>query len=72
MVVSLTKGYHMEHPNVHQTPQRTYIQQDYCYLLEMLVVMLMVIMAYSQGHLIQYQFLFQLLLQSFSYGKGKT
>ena len=28
MVVSLTKGYHMEHPNVHLTPQKTYIQQD--------------------------------------------
>ena len=28
MVVSLRKGYHMEHPNVHLTPQKTYIQQD--------------------------------------------
>ena len=28
MVVSLTEGYHMEHPNVHLTPQKTYIQQD--------------------------------------------
>ena len=28
MVVSLTKGYHMEHPNVHLIPQKTYIQQD--------------------------------------------
>ena len=28
MTVSLTKGYHMEQPNVHLTPQKTNIQQD--------------------------------------------